>query len=275
MEDDLGQRDLSFKPVANPNPRALTREQIEHYNEHGYIAPLDLFDAHEMAVHVAYFDQLLDKLKSLEDGRDQNAINCYHARCAGIWDLATHAKVLDYVQDIVGPNIVCWATHYFCKLGKDEKIVPYHQDASYWGVTPARTVTVWLAIDDADEENGAMKFLPGTHKRGHLEWKETLVPAALPQEIVGARDMGEPAYDVLKSGQCSLHADMLAHGSDANTSGRRRCGLTLRYFPPYVRRSCPYAIDTIIARGEDPDGYWLHVARPEEDDVTPYFSPRT
>ena len=269
MRPDLGQRNLRFKPVDNSSPRKLTREQIDHYNEHGYIAPLDLFNEDEITEQRAYFDVLLEKLMRTNDGRDQYAINCYQARCRGIWDLATHPKVLDYVQDILGPDIVCWATHYFCKLGQDELIVPWHQDGSYWGVTPARTVTVWLAIDDADEDNGAMKFLPGTHTMELLDWQEHEGPAALSQEIISADKLGEPVYDVLKAGQFSLHADMLVHGSDANTSGRRRCGMTLRYFPPYVRRSCDFALDPIIARGTDPENYWQHNPRPDGDDLSP------
>ena len=268
---NLGQRDLAFRPVENARPRKLSRRQIDHYNHDGYVTPLDCFTADQMVEHRGYFEDRLAQLNALNDGRDQYALNGYQARCQGIWDLATHPNVLDLVEDIVGPDIICWATHYFCKLPHDEKVVPWHQDASYWGLTPARTVTVWLAIDDADDQNAAMKFIPGSHKLGHLEWKEHQGPAALHQEIVGAGGLAKPMYNVLKAGQVSLHADMLAHGSDANHSSRRRCGLTLRYFPPYVRRSCDYTIEPIVARGQDPSGYWQreHCPRPAGNDVTP------
>ena len=262
------ERDLSFKPVTTETPKRLTREQIATYNREGYVKPFTAFSPDEMADVSGYFDSLLDKLKAFQDGRDAYAINCYQARCAGLYDLCTHPRILDAVEDIVGPDIICWASHYFCKLPHDPKAVPWHQDASYWDLTPARTVTVWLAIDDADEENSAMKFIPRTHNLGHLKWRKAKVPCVLDQEVVDVEQLGEPVYDTLKAGEFSLHADMLVHGSDPNASARRRCGLTLRYCPPTVRRASErWKTEEIICRGHDPAGYWQHHPRPDGDDL--------
>ena len=176
----------------------------------------------------------------------------------------------------MGPDIICWATHYFCKMPHDAKAVPWHQDASYWMVSPSRTVTVWLAIDDADEENSAMRFIPRTHNKGHLKWRQAEGPVVLNQEIIGIESLGEPVSDDLKAGQVSLHADMMAHGSDPNRSDRRRCGLTLRYCPPEVRivdERWANGVESIICRGRDPAGYWKHFPRPEGDDVAPRDKP--
>lgn len=262
----MEERDLSFKAIENPSPAKLTPEQIVHYNEEGFILPLDLFNAEEIAKHREYFDNLLQKLSDLNDGRDAYALNRYQALCEGIWDLCNEPRILDYVEDIVGPNIIAWASHYFCKLPYDKKTVPWHQDASYWHLTPARTVTVWLALDDADEENSAMKFIPGTHRLGHLKWREAEGDTVLHQEIPKIEQYGKPVYDCLKAGQISLHADMLAHGSDPNNSPRRRCGFTVRYCPPEVRETSPgWNVGCIIARGSDPTGNWNHSPRPIGD----------
>ena len=226
-------RDLSFAPVANPLPKRLTQTQIAHYNEHGYVKPLPIFSPTKADQNRAYFDHLLAEMRQMKDGRDGNyAINAYHVCCEGLWDLVTHPAILDHVEDILGPNIVAWGSHFFSKQPRDPKHVPWHQDASYWPFTPARTVTVWLAIDDADENNAAMPFLPGTHTLGPLEWKQIDKAAVLGQEIVGAETFGPPVFDTLRAGEMSLHADMLAHGSTPNPSDRRRCGLTIRYCPP-------------------------------------------
>ena len=266
----MEERDLSFEPVNNLSPRNLTREQIAHYNDEGYIRPIDIFTESEIAAHRDYFNRLLQKLNDLNDGRDSYALNCYQALCEGIWDLCTESRILDYVEDIVGPNIIVWASHYFCKLPKDGKRVPWHQDASYWQLTPARTVTAWLAIDDADEENAAMKFIPGTHRVGHLEWRRAEGETVLGQEITDVGKFKEPIYDCLKAGQMSLHADMLVHGSDSNESSRRRCGLTIRFCPPAVRTTAPdWNVDSIIARGSDPTGHWADKPRPVGDTVYP------
>ncbi|MEM1377058.1 MAG: phytanoyl-CoA dioxygenase family protein [Pseudomonadota bacterium] len=223
--------DLSFRATPVRAGIRLTSSQINYYNREGYVTGLDVFDPQKAAANLRYFDGLLEK----RGGEGAYAINCYQARCAGIWDLCTNETILDCVEDIIGPNIVCWASHFFCKMPGDPKVVPWHQDASFWKLSPARTVTVWLAIDDADEENAAMRFIPRTHDKGHLEWRAPEGDAALDQELVGADGMGKPFVNALKAGQISLHADMLAHGSLANTSNRRRCGLTIRYCPAEVR----------------------------------------
>jgi hypothetical protein len=264
--------DLSFKPVSNPHPATLTAAQIEHFNRAGFIAPLDVFTGQEAQANSAYFDRLLSQIPD----SGAYSINCYQARCQGIWDLCTEPRILDYVQDLIGPNIVCWASHFFCKLPGDAKRVPWHQDASYWKLTPARTVTAWLAIDDADEENAAMRFIPGSHDKGHLTFRKSAPNSVLAIETVGAEALGEPFSDTLRAGQISLHADMLVHGSEPNLSSRRRCGLTIRYCPPEVvmfDERWARSVEAILCRGQDPSGRWQHHPRPRGDDVSLQNSP--
>lgn len=262
------ERDLSFQPVVNPAPRVLTPEQVAFYNTHGYAAPFRAYPPAEAARNRAYFDDLLAKVQAARKDLDAYSINGYHVCCAGLHDIVTHPVILDHVQDIIGPDIVCWGSHFFCKVAHDPRKVAWHQDASYWPLTPARTVTVWLAIDDADQENAAMMFLPGTHTRGHLKWRQVSGPAVLNQEIEDIAQFGEPVFDELKAGEFSLHADMLAHGSEPNHSDRRRCGLTIRYCPPSVRAlDRRWARGGVLCRGSDPAGNWAHNPRPAGEDV--------
>lgn len=263
----LPPRDLSFKPVDNAAPKHLTHQQIASYNESGFLKPFRVFNDDEAAANRAYFDRLLDLVKQRNDGRDAYAINGYQTQCQGLYDLVTHPRILDLVEDICGPDFVCWGAHYFCKLPGDSKSVPWHQDASYWPFDKARTVTAWLAIDDADVENGCMHVIPGTHRVGHLEWKPTQQEAVLGQEVVDPERFGKPVPFELKAGEISLHADMLVHGSQPNRSSRRRCGLTIRYCPVSVRGD--WNKTSILCRGRDPDGFWANVPRPTGEDVTP------
>ncbi|MDA0577438.1 MAG: phytanoyl-CoA dioxygenase family protein [Verrucomicrobia bacterium] len=274
VNNDHMARDLSFSPVHNPHPKRLTQAQIAHYNTQGYICPLRVYDAAGAAANRAYFDDLMARMSAMGDGRDQYAVNGYHTRCRGIYDLVMHPPILDCVEDLIGPDIVAWGTHFFCKLPHDPKKVPWHQDASYWPFDKSRTVTVWLAIDDADEGNAAMQFIPGTHAKGHLRWRETKDPAVLNQEIVDVEQFGQPVFDTLKAGEMSLHADMLAHGSEPNRSARRRGGLTIRYCPPVVRSLADWNRNVIICRGKDPSGHWQHHPRPAGEDLTLHHGTR-
>ena len=263
------ERDLSFIPVVNASPRRLTQAQIQSYNQSGYVMPLDAYTPAEAAKNRAYFDDLLAKVQQARSDLDAYSINGFQVHCAGLYDIVTNPVILDHVSDLIGPDVIAWGSHFFCKLAHDPRKVAWHQDASYWPLTPARTVTVWLAIDDASVANAAMKFLPGTHNRGHLKWREVSTDkAVLNQEIENADQFGSPVYDELKAGQFSLHADMLAHGSDPNTSDRRRCGLTIRYCPPSVK-----AIDerwskgAVLCRGSGVAGAWTYNPRPPGENI--------
>ena len=122
-------RVLKFFRVENQNPRALTTRQIEGFNKDGYVKPLDVFTPPEADANRCYFDELLRQTH--EQGCESYSINAYQKTDAAIWDLTMHPRILDYVQDLLGENFVCWGTHYFYKLGHDSKSVPWHQAPSY------------------------------------------------------------------------------------------------------------------------------------------------
>jgi ectoine hydroxylase-related dioxygenase (phytanoyl-CoA dioxygenase family) len=127
-------------------------------------------------------------------------------------------------------------------------------------------VTVWLAIDDADRENACMRFIPRTHHYGHLTYRLTENDGAnvLNQTVDGAESFGEPIYVELKAGEISMHNDLLLHGSEANNSARRRCGLTLRYCAADVRAHMDWNQKGVIVSGSDPSGHWANQPRPAE-----------
>jgi len=262
--------DLSFKPIQNPRPRALSASDIKRYNEDGFCQPFNIFSTSEMDSIRAYVDGLMDAMGD----RGGYGINCYQARLSGLYDIATDARILDHVEDLIGPNILCWASAILSKRPQDPKRVPWHQDASFWMLSPARTVTVWLAIDDADDQNSAMRFIPGTHKLGALETSARDDGSVFHKGTANAETLGTPFTNTLKAGQISLHADMLVHGSLANVSDRRRCGLTLRYCPPDVRIIDPdweRGVEAILCRGKALD--WTTHPRPSNDDITATSSP--
>ena len=262
--------DVSFFPSPVQDGKRLTAEQVDEFNEKGYISPLDALSPNEAQESRTYFDGLLDQMAEMKDGRNAYAIMGYHNRCRGIWDMAHHPVILDYIEDLLGPDIVCWSSHYFCKLRQDPKRVPWHQDATYWPVRPTKTITVWLAIDDVDEDNSPMRFLTGSHVHGAIEWNPAHGEVALTQEIPNATRFGTPFDNTMRAGQVSLHTSTLIHGSEPNRSDRRRCGLTLRYVPSecgVVGHAQRILEDGIVCRGRS--HAWRRTTRPPKDDLTP------
>ena len=263
------EKDYKFYPCKLKSPKFLSQEQINEFNKNVFISPLQGFSKDEIGSQSKYFDKLLPQLSEAPHKGDaeflgedkkptfQYSLNCYHTKLLGIWETMYAEPLLRGVRDLIGDDVVAWATHYFCKLPGDGKAVSFHQDASYWGPTPAKTVTVWLALDDTDEENGAMKFLPGSHKVGHIPWKESSEESVLNQQIKDISMFDKPFSNNLKAGEYSLHSSLLVHGSPKNQSSRRRCGLTIRYAPQDVVPLSPnYSEMSYFVSGDITAPHW-------------------
>lgn len=266
---NMATRDLNFVDTDASRARKLTPEQVASFNENGYCHPFTANAPEETAAVRTYFDQLFEKLKAT-GVTDNYSLVGYQTRCPGLYDLATNSSILDVIEDIMGPNIVCWSSQAFCKVAGEQKPIPFHQDASFWPLTPARTVSAWVAIDDSDIANSCLKVIPGTHRMGALKWKKADWDAAvLDQQLENPLSYGEPKPIELRAGQFSVHADMTAHGSDPNRSDRRRCGFVIRYCPPHVKPlTASWGLNAILCRGVDNEGNWTYWSRPQKDDVS-------
>jgi non-heme Fe2+,alpha-ketoglutarate-dependent halogenase len=259
------ERDLRFYPSIVQNPQTLSREQVAAFNRDGYVKGLRIFSTAEMAEHRAYFDELLAQV--IAAGGSSYSISTAHLTYGRVYDLLTHPRIVQCVRDLLGENVIGWGSHYFCKMPRDGKIVHWHQDASYWPLTPTKAATVWLAIDDADVENACMRFIPGSHHFGHLTYQmtEDAEDAVLNQKVLNAEQFGQPVNDELRAGEISLHSDLLLHGSEPNHSDRRRCGLTLRYCAADVRAGLGWNAKGVVVSGADPSGHWANPPRPARD----------
>ncbi len=264
-ELDRIERDLRFHPVVNHNPRVLSRAQIDAFNRDGYIRGIRIFSDAEIGEIREYFDRLLARV--IAAGGDSYSISTAHAKYGRVYDLLTDRRIVACVKDLLGADVVAWGSHFFCKMPHDGKAVAWHQDASYWPLTPSKAVTVWLAVDDADVENACMRFIAGSHHFGHLTYRpsDSSEHNVLDQTIDNVEQYGSEVCDVLKAGEVSIHSDLLLHGSEANDSDRRRCGLTLRYCAAEVRAHMDWNQKGVIVSGSDPTGHWANRARPESD----------
>jgi non-heme Fe2+,alpha-ketoglutarate-dependent halogenase len=263
-QDEIRQmdRDLRFHPVDNVHPQALSDAQIEQFNRNGYLKGIRIFDQAESLENRRYFDELL--ARTLASGGTSYSISTAHLKYSRVYDLLTDRRIVAYVRDLLGENVIAWGSHFFCKMPHDGKRVSWHQDASYWPLSPSKTATVWLAIDDADRENACMRFIPGTHHFGHLTYRltENDESNVLNQSVENAEEFGEPIDVELKAGEISIHNDLLLHGSEANNSDRRRCGLTLRYCAADVRAGMGWNEKGVVVSGSDPSGHWANPPRP-------------
>lgn len=217
----------------------LTNEEIARYERDGYVIPAAFqLDRGELDEVRAALERVLDDNPEILPDRlinvHLNGGNPYgikgHRRFR---ELAMDGRILDMVEMLIGPDLVLLFGQLFCKPAQSARVVPWHQDGEYWPVRPLASCTAWLAIDDVDEDNGAMRVIPGSHRGAtlshHLGDDDDLtLKYAIAEDQF---DAASAASLELEAGQVSLHDINIVHGSAANASGRRRAGYAMRYMP--------------------------------------------
>ena len=181
--------------------------------------------------------------------------------------LVHHPAILDAVEDVVGPNILCWTTNFFIKEPHSPGFVSWHQDAAYWGLEPDDVVTAWVALTESNLVSGCMKVIPGTHTQSHIPHVDTFHENNMltrGQEIAVDVDESKAVSVMLHPGEMSLHHIKLVHGSAPNHSGDRRIGLAIRYIPTHVRQT-KQRDSAMLCRGVDAFGHFDLEPRPARD----------
>lgn len=207
----------------------LSQEQVTHYQEQGCLFPLDILEK-EDAVRLRAELEGGEKMQ----GQPLDRIQCNKSYLLYDWadELVHHPKILDAVESLLGPDILCYMTQLFTKEAGTQSYVSMHQDAAYWGVEADDVITAWVALSPATAQSGVMKVEPGSHKKV-LEQVNTYAKDNLlsrGQEIPAENlDESKQVYMELQPGQMSLHHYLLVHGSDANVSNDRRIGFAIRY----------------------------------------------
>ena len=209
----------------------LTRQQIERYRRDGYVFPLPVLDAGEIP-------PLRARLESFEAGNGgrlrSSQRNKAHLLFKWLDDLIRDPRILDPVEQLVGPDILCWNTIFWIKDLGSRSFVSWHQDSRYWGLSSDRVVSAWLALSPASIEAGCMRVMPGTHIGDTLAHRDLYREDNMltrGQEIVEGVDDEAAVHMPLEAGQMSLHSYRLAHASGPNLSDDRRIGVSMHFMP--------------------------------------------
>lgn len=217
----------------------LTPDELRRYAEEGLVRPALRLDAEALA----RLRHLLDATLAALPGRRPESIVCPHIAAmngldealAAAWlAVATDPRLVDLVAQVLGPDVILWGSQVFCKPAGTGLAVPWHQDGHFWPIRPLATATVWLAIDDVTAANGAMRYIPGSHRartlfeHGAVLGEDKVLNAELAARHV---DLARAETDDLPAGGLSLHDVFLIHGSEPNRSPHRRAALALRFMP--------------------------------------------
>lgn len=210
--------------------KTLNAQAVAQFQRDGYYLHNEpvFSEARFQELSAIFEEHLAGKGEKLGDQLDTP-----HFRDERLLGFLMDEHVLDLVEQLIGPNIGLWSSHFISKEAKVGRATPWHSDAGYWkGRFEQFTglVTIWLAIDPTDEENGCMRVIPGTHRTEEGEYVPVDRAANTFQLELQNVDETDAVYFELKPNECSFHDSRLIHGAKANTSDRRRTGYTMRYF---------------------------------------------
>jgi phytanoyl-CoA hydroxylase len=212
-------------------------EAARLYERDGFVIFRNVLDAGLIAAaseHVSWLQRRYPDLRGEDLGHQLVAKDPFWVQ------LVSDHRLLDIAERFVGPDIALFASHYICKPPYTGRPVLWHQDGAYWPLEPMDVVTLWLAIDDSTPDNGCLRVIPGSHRDElHAIRAREDVDSVLGSE--SATDVQESlAIDLtLAAGDVEVHHPSIMHGSNANTSPIRRCGLTIRYIPTSTRITSP------------------------------------
>jgi non-heme Fe2+,alpha-ketoglutarate-dependent halogenase len=255
--------------VSTKMPKILTNDQIEQYQSGGYVYPVRAMSERDAAAATAKIEEFE---ADYECEAQQKLVFQAYLPFRWMNEIIRHPRILDSVEDLLGPNLLCWGGGFFQKNAQDPRFVSWHQDSYYYGLDPSETCTAWLAFTPSNLDSGCVRVLPGSHKGDknltfvNEPHKDNLL---IRGQTIQNVDLAKTVPMVLQAGEFSLHHEAIVHGSDPNNSGHRRIGLSIHYISPDVQRvgynkkgGRPTAS---LVRGIDEYNHWSHAAEPAGD----------
>ena len=244
-------------------PKILTQAQIDQFWNEGYAFPFDCWTPAQAAEARAKLEAYE---RTLDDDIHKHLRVKVHLSFMWLWDLAHDPRILDAVEDLIGPDILLYLSTLWFKDAHDGRYVSWHQDSAYYGLEPHDVITLWFAFTDSNSGNGCVQIIPGSHKEPdhrHVETYAAKNLLARGQSIEGI-DESKAVKLELKAGQFSMHHERLIHGSEPNDSDDRRLGMSFTYLPTRVRCTLPDRT-AVLARGKDAYGHWKYDPAPRHD----------
>ena len=242
---------------------SLTSDQLNQYKEEGFIAPIDVLSSDEALKIRKEIENIETNWPKELEGIGRNYVHMI----SPVFDNVCHnTKILDAVESIIGKNILICGTTLFIKNPNQKGFVSFHQDAKYIGLEPHNWVTAWIAITDANEENGCMKMWSGSHKKSIQKHSQKFNENNLLTrgQTIENVPIEETTSVILKAGQMSLHHPTIVHGSGLNKTEDRRIGFVVQ---SYIGSNVEQILGKMYvqqARGIDEFKYHEHTKRPVE-----------
>ena len=234
------------KPASAP----LTADQVAQFHQDGYlllrgrVAPADC----ELMLAVT-LDHLRRAVPPLEyeaevgndgapasldapGGRTARRLRNAWQRDACFRDWASDPRLVASLAQLLGEDVVLTLAHHNCVMTKHPDFgtaTGWHRDIRYWSFTRPDLVSVWLALGHEDADNGALKFIPGSHRiplaPGQMDALDFLRPEVPENQALFAQGV----TPVLERGDVVLFHSKLFHAAGRNDSDRMKASVVFAY----------------------------------------------
>lgn len=245
-------------------PKVLTQAQVDQFRTQGFVPRVRVFSPERAAEIRAE----LERYERSSGGPLRGELrHKSHLLFRFLSDVVHDTRVVDAIEDLYGPDLLCWSSNFFIKEARTPAYVSWHQDSTYWGLSSPDVVTAWIALTPSNADNGAMAVIPGTHTMDQVPHRDTFADANLltrGQEVAVDVDPTSASRLDLEPGEMSLHHVRLIHGSPPNPSDGRRIGFAIRYIPTSVRQLHGNDSATLV-RGVDRFNSFEHEPVPAAD----------
>jgi ectoine hydroxylase-related dioxygenase (phytanoyl-CoA dioxygenase family) len=231
-------------------PLPLSLDQQDAFERDGFVGPIDVLSQNEVLALRRALAEVIDNLDRHRE-RLYEVEQAYTDRpgevvCHFLGGFRVHPALheLIFLPRITAPcaqllgveRLRFWHDQVFAKPPQHPGVVPWHQDYSYWTRTePACHITINLLLDDADETNGCLQFVPGSHRWGLLPKLPFDAPLEAIRAHLPANAAWQPVAVPVRAGQATIHHSHVLHGSDRNRSERWRRAVVLNYMGAHVR----------------------------------------
>ncbi len=249
--------------------KSLSEDQVTAWRRDGFLYPFPLLDEgerQECLKGLARFERWLGA--PVNASKDLKWRTMPHIILPWVTRVARDPRILDPVEDLLGPDILIYTSTFFIKEPHTPMIAAWHQDSTYYGLEPVEEITVWVALTDADHAAGCMDVVSFDGAPRQMRHAAHVVENSVNragQKITEPLDESPLVSMELKAGQFSMHHGLCPHRSGPNTADHRRIGLGLNYIPAHVRPIGAFRTAAMLVRGEDRWGHFEPVTPPRAE----------
>ena len=241
-----------------------SEDQIAFFNENGYLKVGPALSAAELETARAAYDRIFgatekpasyrnlgQKDGEVSKGAVLQIIDMW--RLDGIFEQLLHKEeLLDVIEGLMGqPNIRLYHDQALFKPALHGDVVPWHQDNGYWHLEPAAAMSMWIALDDADEENGCMWVVPGSQRAGEVGHQRAGQYVA---QLKADADETLAVSVPLPAGSAMIHHCRTLHMTRPNHTPRQRRAWVMHYMPADTRQKGELLVHCPLLRGQSQTG---------------------